>query len=713
MQPVSAQYATSGTGVLKNHIWWFDWAGFALQNGASRTFNTADGLTVTMTFSNVTGAVPQPSIMNTWSGAVLHFLYDFTNPAVQPALFADYTLSGTTFTVQISATRNGLPTPFTFVAADAEGSDLSEHTTLVTDGSNWSILELFRNSSQTSNPLTGCGTQTVILTDTYGGSAGIGQNPVLATTAPASGTLQVDVTFRKTVQGGMAIAFGIFAPVDRGDLPASYGMAQHALTYVNNNGCNYLPPLPGIVQSQSLMLGALPGDADPLQTTDDNASGADEDGVSSFQDYDGSGTYSVAVNVRNTTGSSAFLAGWFDYDKDGVFSNGEAVTAMVANNANAASLTWTGLPPLLPTGTVNGSAFRFRIASAMGEVQSPTGIAADGEVEDYFVPCSPISVTTTADATICSGQSVQLGASGGAGYDWTPATGLSDPAAAAPVAAPAATTHYTVTGRSAAGCSGTAAVTVNVRSLPVFSHQPVNPSVCVGDTVLLTAAGADVYTWLSDEDEPLASSAAFPVQPDVTTDYKIRMTDNTCNITEEQTVRVVVNDLPVTAVSKSNDLDCSNGQALLSATGGVSYLWEAADGIADLVSSNPVVSPSQTTVYHVRISDINGCSAQDSIQVNVDFVSARSVYAVPSAFSPNGDGRNDCFGLKYWGQVTSLDFSIYNRWGEQVFHSNNPNACWDGRYREHLQPVGAYVYQIKATTACGNIVRNGTVTLVL
>src|SRR5690606_33977734 len=109
-------------GVLKNHIWWFDWAGFSLQNGASKTFNTADGLTVTITFSNVTGAIPQPSIMNTWSGAVLHFLYDFTNPAVEPALFANNTLSGTDFTVHISATRNGLPTPFTFVAADAEGS---------------------------------------------------------------------------------------------------------------------------------------------------------------------------------------------------------------------------------------------------------------------------------------------------------------------------------------------------------------------------------------------------------------------------------------------------------------------------------------------------------------------------------------------------------------------------------------------------------------
>jgi gliding motility-associated-like protein len=87
-------------------------------------------------------------------------------------------------------------------------------------------------------------------------------------------------------------------------------------------------------------------------------------------------------------------------------------------------------------------------------------------------------------------------------------------------------------------------------------------------------------------------------------------------------------------------------------------------------------------------------------------------YNMPNAFTPNNDGRNDCFGLKYWGGVIGLEFNIYNRWGEVIFRSNNTSACWDGSYKGISQPSGTYVYQIKARTACGEVYRKGTVVLV-
>jgi gliding motility-associated-like protein len=87
-------------------------------------------------------------------------------------------------------------------------------------------------------------------------------------------------------------------------------------------------------------------------------------------------------------------------------------------------------------------------------------------------------------------------------------------------------------------------------------------------------------------------------------------------------------------------------------------------------------------------------------------------FMVPNAFSPNGDGRNDCFGVKTWGGATIEEFSVFNRWGERVFSSKNATACWDGRYKGELQPTGGYVYVIKATTICGVIKRSGTVVLV-
>jgi gliding motility-associated-like protein len=90
----------------------------------------------------------------------------------------------------------------------------------------------------------------------------------------------------------------------------------------------------------------------------------------------------------------------------------------------------------------------------------------------------------------------------------------------------------------------------------------------------------------------------------------------------------------------------------------------------------------------------------------------RNRLPVPSAFTPNNDGNNDCFGLKYWGSVQSLELAVFNRQGLRVFFTTDPQQCWDGTYKGKAQPAGAYVYQIRATTACGTAYRKGTVILV-
>jgi gliding motility-associated-like protein len=86
-------------------------------------------------------------------------------------------------------------------------------------------------------------------------------------------------------------------------------------------------------------------------------------------------------------------------------------------------------------------------------------------------------------------------------------------------------------------------------------------------------------------------------------------------------------------------------------------------------------------------------------------------YNVPDAFTPNNDKRNDCFGIKYWGAVASFDMMIFNRWGDMVFHTNDPLACWDGNYKGIPQATGTFVYQIKAKTACGDVYKKGTILL--
>jgi gliding motility-associated-like protein len=113
----------------------------------------------------------------------------------------------------------------------------------------------------------------------------------------------------------------------------------------------------------------------------------------------------------------------------------------------------------------------------------------------------------------------------------------------------------------------------------------------------------------------------------------------------------------------------------------------------------------------VQGTDQNGCHGYDSITVNVT-TAGKATFEVPNAFTPNGDGLNDCFGIRRWGNVSVEEFSIYNRWGELIFTTRNPSQCWDGSYKGQPQETGGYPYIIKAKTFCGEITRKGVVMLI-
>jgi gliding motility-associated-like protein len=148
----------------------------------------------------------------------------------------------------------------------------------------------------------------------------------------------------------------------------------------------------------------------------------------------------------------------------------------------------------------------------------------------------------------------------------------------------------------------------------------------------------------------------------------------------------------------------------LTATGATNYSWIPATGLNDSNIANPMATPGSTTLYKVTGKDIGGCSGSDTVTVKVD-LDLKSLYLLPNSFTPNNDGLNDCFGIKYWGFVQELDFSIYNRFGEKVFHTNKAGVCWDGYYKQKPQNANIFVYIIKAKTTCGYIERKGTVAL--
>jgi gliding motility-associated-like protein len=169
---------------------------------------------------------------------------------------------------------------------------------------------------------------------------------------------------------------------------------------------------------------------------------------------------------------------------------------------------------------------------------------------------------------------------------------------------------------------------------------------------------------------------------------------------------------PTIQLSKSNDVNCTLGISKLTASGGVKYLWSPIESLSNPLIPNPVASPATTTVYHVIVTTALGCFGEDSISVNVSVDLAKNGIQIPNAFSPNGDGLNDCFGVKFLGAISNLKLSVYDRWGNRVFYTTNPNQCWDGRYRDKELATGVFIYQVTATTLCGAITKKGTVTLI-
>ncbi len=125
------------------------------------------------------------------------------------------------------------------------------------------------------------------------------------------------------------------------------------------------------------------------------------------------------------------------------------------------------------------------------------------------------------------------------------------------------------------------------------------------------------------------------------------------------------------------------------------YAWSPAESLSCARCNDPVAFPLQNTQYVLEATDPNGCVALDSVWVRIS--PERPVF-FPNAFSPDGDGENDYFGV-FGGpglrQVRSL--RIFDRWGNLLFERenvsvNNPSTGWDGRVNGRELTTGVYVY---------------------
>jgi len=377
--------------------------------------------------------------------------------------------------------------------------------------------------------------------------------------------------------------------------------------------------------------------------------------------------------------------------------------------AGATSYSWA------PATGLSNSNISNPIASPLSTTKyfvTGTDINGCSSKDSVLITVNPKPVITKSnDTLICKNSSVQLIAGGGIVYNWSPIISLNDPGIANPVASPPLSTKYYVTVTDANNCINTDSVMVRIRPDPVFTISPPG-NLCENNSIQLSASGGDVYAWQPVSYLNNAASSNPMASPLSTTTYTVQITETACNNSTTLSTTITVVPSPAVHASKSNDVDCSNDASNLNATGAIRYSWSPAGTLSNPEIQNPIARPTTNTLYTVRGTDANGCTNMDTITIYVNGTN-KGGYLMPTAFTPNNDGVNDCYGIKYWGVIQELDFSIYNRWGQRIFHTNQPGKCWDGTFNGKPQNPGIYIYMIKAKTTCDqDVFRKGTFTLI-
>jgi gliding motility-associated-like protein len=128
--------------------------------------------------------------------------------------------------------------------------------------------------------------------------------------------------------------------------------------------------------------------------------------------------------------------------------------------------------------------------------------------------------------------------------------------------------------------------------------------------------------------------------------------------------------------------------------------WSPSTGLSNPFVSNPTVSIQDDISYVVSVTTPEGCLARDT--VNIKVFKGSAVY-VATGFTPNGDGRNDYLRGLYIGIKKVHYFTVYNRWGQQIFSTTSLTQGWDGSIRGVTQPTGTYVWMLKAEDLAGKI----------
>ncbi|MBN8669692.1 MAG: gliding motility-associated C-terminal domain-containing protein [Chitinophagales bacterium] len=302
-------------------------------------------------------------------------------------------------------------------------------------------------------------------------------------------------------------------------------------------------------------------------------------------------------------------------------------------------------------------------------------------------------------------------------FKWTPGEYLSDSTIKQPLAYVNKTVSYSVETGGRNGCWLRDTINVFVPQHDFYA-LPKDTAICFGETAPLEIRNGTYYKWYEYENGQYKSAhqslscdlCANPIaKPKKTTHYKIAVGDEVfCFDTID--AYITVKPLPVVKIL-TPDTMVKAGQSLqLMVNGARLYNWSPVASLNNPNISYPIATPTESTMYVVAGIASNGCRSFDTVRVGVDY---RSNLIVPTAFSPNADGKNDVFRVSNMTVQRYVEFRVFNRWGQEVYNGTDGRKGWDGTWKGVPQEIGNYQYLIRVAYPDGFVeTYKGDVTLV-
>lgn len=240
-------------------------------------------------------------------------------------------------------------------------------------------------------------------------------------------------------------------------------------------------------------------------------------------------------------------------------------------------------------------------------------------------------------------------------------------------------------------------------------------SICVSSGVLFSNQSQNATESFWDFGDGTTSVSTSPVhsfaQPGSYTVTLISSNPASCNKVDTFTQTISLKPLPKANFVYAPLIPEANVPTSFTNTSqnAVSYVWAFGDGTSSL-EKDPTHMYRKTGTYLVCLAVRSAEGCVDTVCKRVDAEVIPSV-GVPSAFSPNGDGQNDILYV-YGAGVETLDFKLYNRWGQLMFETTSLEIGWDGIFKGKAQEMDSYGYTLKATFTDGTAQNiQGNVTL--